>query len=325
MTTDHQIIPPILYNDLFFKHIHLAKNLTTFHSTHQPSNKPSSLEIGSLNTRGLNDTTKLNCLLTYIKDKNFDLFGLSETKLQSNKKIPNTIDNFIIHSSNLPSSQAGVSIIINKKLQNHLYKTTELQGYIISTFFQFKPKIKLCITQIYLPHNLTERKKATLTLQNLINDNKSKNISHIIMGDFNSTPSRIDRTQPSEPKYKSSIYTSLNKNYHDSFRLLNPQKLAYTFAGPTGQSRIDQIWTSNNISTQITKSQIINTEPEFQSNHKIITLSISNFLTNNLPKSKPIIRYNYNKVSEKTWENINSHLSHKLNTFDDENLDIQNT
>jgi exonuclease III len=182
------------------------------------------LKIGSLNVRGLNDNTKLKCLISYIKEEKFDIFGLSETKLQNFKNPPNKLDNFIIHWSNHPNkNQAGTAIIINSTIYKHLYKTTTLNGFSTSIFLHFKPKIKICITQIYLPFNPQEKNNSISHIKTLINENKQKNIEHIIMGDFNSIPKKIDRLHPNNtPPFK--IYSYLT-NYLDTFRLLHPNKI----------------------------------------------------------------------------------------------------
>ncbi|CAG8618585.1 3866_t:CDS:2, partial [Dentiscutata heterogama] len=94
---------------------------------------------------------------------------------------------------------------------------------------------------------------------------------------------------------------------------------------PTGQSRIDQIWITNDIATQTTKTQIINTQPEFHSDHKIITLSLSNFLITKIPQTTPTTRFNYNKTTSKTWETINETIKHKLEPLHLDELDLQSS
>ena len=42
-----------------------------------------SIKIGLLNTRGLNENTKLKCLLEYTYTNNYTIFDLSETKIKN--------------------------------------------------------------------------------------------------------------------------------------------------------------------------------------------------------------------------------------------------
>jgi exonuclease III len=96
------------------------------------------------------------------------------------------------------------------------------------------------------------------------------------MGDFNSTPKNIDRLHPNNtPPFK--IYTYL-PNYLDTFRLLHPNKIQFSYKGPTNESRIDQIWSTTHLATNLTNAEIIPTETEFKSDHKITTITLNNFL-----------------------------------------------
>src|SRR6266513_388343 len=51
----------------------------------ESQNTQTHLLIGSLNIRGLNDSTKLLCLIQHITDTKYIIFGLSETKLTQEK------------------------------------------------------------------------------------------------------------------------------------------------------------------------------------------------------------------------------------------------
>ena len=146
-----------------------------------------SFKIASLNTRGLNVPTKLASLINYISDNNYSIFGVSETKFNNSITLPKKLDKYISYWSSTNLSQAGVGIFIHQNLTNHIYKTISHEGYVISIFLQFKPKIKICITQIYIPHHSLLKRKTISYLINLIKNNNQNNISHIIMGDFNAT------------------------------------------------------------------------------------------------------------------------------------------
>src|SRR5438552_1152189 len=98
-------------------------------------------------------------------------------------------------------------------------------GYIILSFFNFKLSTTLCITQIYLPHDPNTKKQVTNYFKDLILLNSSKNIPHIIMGDFNSVPDPlIDKLHNNFPSQKNPIYNYLAL-YIDSFRHLHPIQL----------------------------------------------------------------------------------------------------
>ena len=95
------------------------------------------------------------------------------------------------------------------------------------------------------------------------------------MGDFNSVPNpSIDKLHNNTPSQKNPIYNFLT-NYTDTFRHLHPHAIKFTYTGPTQQSRIDQIWISNIITNYLTQSNITKTNPEFQSDHKIISITLT--------------------------------------------------
>ena len=144
-----------LYNKLFFpnktNHVSPSPSPSQPTPTSQTPHPLNQLHIASLNTRGLNDDTKFKCLLQFIEIKNYSIFGISETKIKESSKKYLSNNNFTIHWSLTTSIQAGVALIINPHLFQHHLKTETYNGYIISSFFNFKPSITICITQIYLP------------------------------------------------------------------------------------------------------------------------------------------------------------------------------
>jgi len=301
----------------------LKKPQTTKQTNPLTQNSNTHLLIRSLNIRGLHNQTKLNCLLQYIIDKKYLIFGLSETKL-SQTQIPKITSTpyHTIWNPTKNNTKAGTALIIHKTLLPHLYKTEKLESYIISCFFQFKPKIKLCISQIYIPHDLKEKKLALTHLITLINKNSSHNIEHIIMGDFNSTPNPIiDKLNYTSHKPESKIYQYLN-NYSDTYRITHPQKKSFTCTSSTNESRIDQIWISQKLTPYLTKAKIIPTENTFPSDHKITSITIENFLSIQNIKKKKYYIPNEKKITTETWDKIKSKIT-KLNIHSSKTIDQQ--
>ena len=297
------------------------------------NNNLNSLKIGSLNTRGLNEPTKLKCLLQYTTDNNYSIFGLSETKIKTSSQTHYKSKHFITNWSSNESSKAGVALIINNELYKHHFKTTSFNGYIISAFFKFKPKITLCITQTYIPHDKTNKQLTLNKLKELIQQNQSNNYIHIIIGDFNSTPNpkidilSISKTQKQKKQTNKKLYNLLH-NYSDFFRTLHPHKINFTYEGPTQKSRIDQIWISNNIIDNLTNTKIIPTNSEFQSDHKITNIHLESFFLHNRNtrnKKPTIIKYEYHKVNNETWDKINTNLSQQITSIiSTTNINTQN-
>ena len=295
---------------------HTSSSLSSSQHTSQPQipHPLNQLHIASLNTRGLNDDTKFKCLLKFIEIKNYSIFGISETKIKESSKKYLSNNNYKIHWSSTNYSQAGVALIINPHLFRHHLKTESYNGYIISSFFNFKPSTTLCISQIYLPHDPTTKKQVINYLKKLITQNSSKNIPHIIMGDFNSVPNpSTDRLHNNTPSQKNPIYNYLT-NYTDTFRHLHPYASKFTFTGPTQQSRIDQIWLSNIITNYLTQANITKTNSEFRSDHKITSITLNSFFKtdNYTPFPSTYTKYNHFQLNLDDWSKIKKSLDENI-------------
>jgi exonuclease III len=315
-------------NQSIFNLIHTNKNINKLlplpspsPSSHpkinNPTHPPNNLHIASLNVRGINDDTKFKCLLNYISIQKYSIFGLSETKLKKSikKYLPN--NNLTIHWSSTENSQAGVALIFDSSLFKYHLKTESFEGYVISSYFNFKPSTTLCVTQIYLPHNPSLKKQVINYIKQTISFNLNNNNPHIIMGDFNSVPNPIlDKLHNNNPSPTNSLYKNLT-NYTDSFRYLHPSSSAYTHSSPTQQSRIDQLWISNNLTNFLTQSHIIKTNPEFQSDHKIISVTLQAFYTTDQPNKTPsfFVKYNPYHLNQEGWNLIKSLFETQLSTL----------
>ena len=320
-TVNHTLPSNLSNQPTYYQHTHPSNQLhITSSNPGQPTNyQPpfhplNQLHIASLNTRGLNDETKFKCLLNYIQLKKYSIFGISETKIKESSKKYFSNNNSIIHWSSTNSSQAGVALIINPTLFKHHLKTESYNGYIISSFFNFKPSTTLCITQIYLPHDPNTKKQVINYLKDFILLNSSKNIPHIIMGDFNSVPDPlIDKLHNNSPTQKNHIYNYLTF-YTDSFRHLHPHSIKFTYTGPTQQSRIDQIWISNIIINYLVQANITKTNLEFQSDHKITSVTLNSFFKTGTHTLFPTsyIKYNHHRLTPDDWLKIQKTLDQKI-------------
>jgi exonuclease III len=287
-------------NLLTLKNHNDSSNTTSLSlNSNQKNEKLTNIFIGSLNTRGLNNLPKLTLLSKYLQEKEFTIFGISETKL-SEKNIPkHKLGPYHTIWNPANNTQAGTSIFIHENIFNHYYKSTHLKHYITSCFFQFKQKTKLCITQVYIPHDITEKKKTTLYLSSLIQQNLQNNILHIIMGDFNATPKpSLDREHTTNTKPESKIYNKLKNNFYDSFRTIHPTTKEYTCSSTKNRSRIDQIWIQEDIIPFLLSADITPTKNTFYSDHKIISIILENFLdTTKQKRKRPIFIPNENLIS----------------------------
>src|SRR5436305_686395 len=122
----------------------------------------------------------------YKESKLLNFRSIRNKNQKTHQKFYSTKD-YTIHWSSNDNSKAGVALIINNSLFNHHFKTEFLDSYVISSYFSFKSKITLCISQIYIPHDMKNKKKTVNYIKNLVHKNTELNIPHIIIGDFNIT------------------------------------------------------------------------------------------------------------------------------------------
>ena len=88
-----------------------------------------------------------------MQNRNIDILGLSETKLNSNNQ------NFAFKNSskykcfssakskNMQTYGSGVAIIVEKELAKHVGQVTKIEGHILALHIFFK-KSRICILQV---------------------------------------------------------------------------------------------------------------------------------------------------------------------------------
>jgi hypothetical protein len=209
------------------------------------------IKIGSINIQTAYNN-KLNDIINYFVEHNFDILGLSETGLHGNQtntiinkhKHPTLPNNFIyiVHDTSGPNKGSGVSIMLTDKMQKHLHHTEFFEGRIINLIFGFKKSKQLNVTCCYLPlspkNNIIKTKSSTDCVEKLNQlikkSNCTKNSYAIVIGDFN-----VTSKCKSDPNYsfirllKDNGYKDMIK-YHQEFLdknvTHNSNRIDYHFA-----------------------------------------------------------------------------------------------
>src|SRR5271170_7578373 len=127
------------------------------------SNIKNLINITSLNIQGNDTTLKLLSISMSLKSRS--IFCCNETKQSALKPFPKRIHNNLMISS-LPdlTSKNGTCILIGSHLTSHIHKHYSINPYWCSIYLKFKPKIDLLIISLYLPHDISEHKIATHSL-----------------------------------------------------------------------------------------------------------------------------------------------------------------
>ena len=233
----------------------------------------SNINIISLNTRGLRDTNKRSSLFFWLKDKKFDICLLQETYWTAD--IKHKIEkewgrNLLLNFGT--SHSRGTAILFGKKfdiLNSHLSDDSR----IILTNIKIEEEI-FTILNIYAPNNMNERKSFFYKIQKWIDKFAMNEQKLIIGGDFNYTDeNKLDRITCRSAKDCSSVsYKSLinNKNLHDVWRQINPNKKQFTYKDI---SRLDKILTSTDLLENAQRSKIFISG--IKSDHKCISVTLN--------------------------------------------------
>ena len=149
-----------------------------------------------------------------------------------------------------------MAVLVKKEWEKHISKVTRFNYYVMLVVLTFKNK-SIHIFQVYVPPN---DEKSKVEINNIINKHisKSNKTYTVIMGDFNMlhTP-LLDTNNLNTQKYRREdrLITTLRINgLYDSFRLLYPDTIDYTWSQNESSSRIDYIWISDNWSHLIWKA-----------------------------------------------------------------------
>jgi exonuclease III len=171
----------------------------TFSSTIEQFNiSGSSFSVATNNVCGLSSLTKQQQILTFMDEKHYDIFGLSETKLTTRSA------SSIFHDSlqyrawwncfdDSPSS-AGVGLIFRSSVAQFVQSVKGYKGRVIYADLFLRGNVKLRVMQVYIPANIANR-HVRIDIDNFILNNiaqASQDSYHIIiMGDFNADPASL--------------------------------------------------------------------------------------------------------------------------------------
>ena len=229
------------------------------------------INFGSLNINGFNKST--DKLAHFIFKHNIHFTFIQETHTIQHQQLSH-----FLHQHNLlayPNSdhsltptiahKQGTLILINN---NHLHLNPQtilsqiiLPNYIQSISFTLS-NLNYTLINCYLPSGKTStqtsnRIKAIKTLTSYLHNLDFKNKYLIIAGDFNLVLNPIDRTGYYTPNTSDKIlFQNILTNFDltDSYRFLYPNSQTYSFSRTCPISRLDRIYISSPLLSQITHS-----------------------------------------------------------------------
>lgn len=226
------------------------------------------MKIATYNVNGIRASIKLG-LLEWLENYNADIYCIQEVRCNENltnnlifphkeqvSLFDNTkhinLENYIpIYNCGLKPGYAGTLILTKNKPDKIIYDMEDFwsddEGRTITAIFD-----NLAIVNSYIPNGnvrLDFKMQYMDALTKYISKLKEK-YNVICVGDFNIAHNEIDISHPKQCKTKSvflpiereSFSNLLSEGFNDCFRVLNPQKVKYTWR--SYRSRYDENYNS---------------------------------------------------------------------------------
>jgi exonuclease III len=174
-------------------------------------------EIATINTQGLNDTTKRELWFAYLQSTNFQIIIHSETNSKSSETDHWQIPHFKSWwcSDELQNTGQGIGISLCTHLSHRVFKTHLLPGRTIALDLSFPHKKYLRIIATYFPVTSQIGKERTSNFtKKLIDEATNKQWHIIVAGDFNAVPNpQLDKSQTNKTTKQQNITTVLQALY----------------------------------------------------------------------------------------------------------------
>ena len=220
--------------------------------------------IISLNSGGIRTSERFDTALQFCRNAKADFAILQETHLQSNKylEIKNHWEGEI-HISPGTIFRNGILLLAKATAPKiDIFKSDSKGRFLIFTALNTND----VVANIYAPSGITKEKRELRQnffrkLNKLLDiyTNRADNI--ILLGDFNTTITRMDRSSEELGEGKSELEHLIQKfDLEDNWRLQNPKEELYThYHGRTNTySRIDTAYTKTKLRTNIKIDHVLN-------------------------------------------------------------------
>src|SRR3990170_1156173 len=293
--------------------------------------KDAQLTIATHNVRGFNKKTKQFSIINEYKSLNLDIIGLSETNL-------NTADAKHFHRHNSAHYRyyfsksrnqmigSGVGLLIKENIAKYVYQHNSFEDRIVYVDLNMKGKSRLRIIQIYMPANpkqYQERIKSNKELKRLILEAENNNSKVIVMGDFNADP-KYTNVEGSRYRNSCKFYKYLeDMDFLDTISTchnINDATPWYTWRNKneTHNSRIDTMWISNDLASELTYSSLLETVLYNSDHSMIVTFIDKKHLFNECSLAKAKQRnisrkiFDYDKMTPDKWKSFKEDIKKNL-------------
>ena len=214
-------------------------------------------------------------------DANFNVAAFLETHHKDSDDFPVVFREFekthhLIHTPTVSETHGGIVAFISRN--NDIVAQSEaIPGRLLNVKFTDRVSNESYNLSIfYGPQWKKKKKEDVVEIVNIFSSLHEANDNNIVMGDFNFVEHDVDKGKNMDGKDKmiSSIWDNFKseKSIEDPFRLQYPRKKQYSFIAPTGKSRGDRVYVSEDFLPML--SEIRYTKTNFNSAHKMMTFEL---------------------------------------------------
>ena len=267
--------------------------------------KSVSLDVLSLNVRGIRDLTKRRSIFSFLKDLKANIYFLQETYSEPNNE--NIWKNewggeiFFSHGTN---HSKGVCILVNPSFLGQVdysYKNNSGRIVLINIILGSK-RLSLC--NVYAPNNQTYQLEFMQELNNCLID-KTELTTLIVGGDWNCTLSKKDKlggTAWARTIYRNLVITSMDMfDLIDIQRARQPKLCKFTYESKAKgmKSRIDFFLMAKNLTKNVKKTEIY---PSIAPDHNAIYISLS--WVNETPRGPGFWKFNNTLLKDEKYPDV---------------------
>ncbi len=235
--------------------------------------------LATVIVRGIRNPVKRNAVFRYLDSNKIDICCLQETFCteEFETEYSNGWNGEVFHSFSDSPHCKGVCVMFSKRLNYEVLDThTDNEGRIIVVNVRINNVI-YSIVCVYFPNQEENRFLLFNKLDNFIETYCQTKSEIICSGDFNCTPSLVDRKFPNNDKSPIKLNEFLEQNgLIDLWRKKNTNKVQYTYIDPSNRqhhSRIDLILTSNIVLDKCDSCYI---SPAPVPDHRAVIMKVNN-------------------------------------------------
>ena len=230
---------------------------------------------------GKNTDMKIAFFEKEFPDARFNIAAFIETHHKDSDDFPVVFKGYekshhLLHTPTASETHGGIIVLVGRN--NEILDQNEvIPGRLLNVKFMEKDSGEhFNLSVFYGPQWKRKKKEEVVEIVNIFSSLHDATDNNIIIGDFNFVEHDVDKGKGMDGKDKmiSSVWKDFktDKLIEDPFRMQFPRKKQYSFVAPSGKSRGDRVYVSEDSLPMLSEIKYTNTG--FNSAHKIMTFDL---------------------------------------------------